>query len=619
LKKAERNLTQKTRQARRDLEMSIARNSKKNPKLYHQYVRSILNTKPVVGPLVDTDGQTVEGDMETAKLLNTYFSSVFTAEGAEEIPVPEQVFTGGETEKLGLVSVTKKQVRDKIDNLNKNKATGPDGISTRVLKELAPVLDEGLTVLFNRMIAEAHVPRSWRDAHVTPIHKKGARSDPGNYRPVSLTSQCSKLMESLLRDEIVAHLERHQLVRPSQHGFRKKRSCVTNLLAFLDEVTACVDRGNAADVLYLDYQKAFDKVPHQRLLAKLDAHGICGEVNQWIAMWLMDRRQRVALNGEISPWSRVTSGVPQGSVLGPVLFLVYVNDIDEDISSTVYKFADDTKLVNEIVSPQDGCKLQDDLKRLETWSERWKMNFNSAKCKVMHLGRNNPMTEYHIQGERLEAVDEERDLGVIVSKDLKPSRQCAEAVKKANRALGTIKRCFRYKSLEVVKELYLSRVRPHLEFAIQAWSPQYEKDKKLMEGVQRRATKLVRTLKDLEYEERLEAFGLTTHTDRRRRGDLIEVHKILTDEEYCNGQMFEVSHNTQTRGHSKKLMKPYHRLNTRRHFFADRVVDSWNSLDEEVVAATDTNSFKRCYDRAQQKRGTIKPHVEAHVPGAENH
>jgi len=237
----------------------------------------------------------------------------------------------------------------------------------------------------------------------------------------------------------------------------------------------------------------------------------------------------------------------------------------------------------------------------------------------MHVGLKNPNAEYGIQGVAMEAVDEERDLGVIVSKDLKPSKQCAAAVKKANRALGTIKRCFRYKTVDVVRQLYLSRVRPHLEFAIQAWSPQYEKDKKLMEGVQRRATKLVRDIRDWEYEERLKEFGLTTLTDRRQRGDLIEVHKIMTDEEYCNSEMFNVSHNTHTRGHSKKLAKPHHRLNARRHFFANRVVDSWNALDEEVIASRDTNSFKRCYDRAQEKRGTIKPHVEAHVPGADQH
>jgi len=618
LKVSEKNLIRKSRQAKRNLEKSIAQNSKKNPKLYYQYVRSVLKTKAVVGPLVDAEGYEVDEDSRTADLLNTYFSSVFTIEDAGVIPVPDQVFVGEESDKLDSVSITRREICEKIDGLDRNKATGPDEISVRVLKEIAPVIDGTLTTLFNRMISETYVPRSWKDANITPIHKKGTRSYAGNYRPVSLTCQLSKLMESFLRDRIVAHLEKHQLLRPSQHGFRRKRSCVTNLLAFLDQVTECVDRGDAADVVYLDYQKAFDKVPHRRLLAKLEAHGISGKVLQWIKEWLNGRRQRVSLNGELSAWSNVSSGVPQGSVLGPVLFLIYVNDIDEGIRSTMYKFADDTKLVKEISSQNDVKELEEDLVKLENWSDKWQMTFNSSKCKVMHMGRNNPSSEYSIQGEAMAAVDQERDLGVIISKDLKPSKQCAEAVKKANRALGSIKRCFRYKTVDVIKDLYLSRVRPHLEFAIQAWSPQYEKDKKLLEGVQRRATKLVRELRDREYEDRLKEFGLTTLTDRRRRGDLIEVHKILTDEDYCNSHLFEISHNTHTRGHRKKLLKPHHRLNARRHFFADRVVDPWNALDDTVVAASDTNSFKRCYDRAQQKRGTIKPHREANVPGADN-
>ena len=616
LKKAEQILKSKTNEAKRNIEKNIAFSSKKKPKVFHQYVRSVLKTKAAVGPLVNSQGHLLESDAEAADELNRYFSSVFTIENMENFPEVTQEFDG--ENELRSANFTTSEVQKKVDSLDANKTSGPDDISVRVLKEIVPTVICHLTRLFNRMVGEACVPQNWKEANVTPIHKKGPKCQPCNYRPVSLTSQLCKLVESLLRDRIVAHLDDHELIRSSQHGFRKKRSCVSNLLAFLDEATACVDKGSAADVIYLDYRKAFDKVPHQRLLQKLEAHGIVGNILDWIRCWLTGRRQRVVLNGEVSLWSKVSSGVPQGSVLGPVLFLVYINDLDLGINGTIYKFADDTKLFKEVTCVQEVTEMQEDIRALECWSEKWQMEFNTGKCKVMHLGHNNPMAEYAIQGETLEAVQEEKDLGVVVSCDLKSAKQCAEAVKKANRTLGTIKRCFKHKTVDIIKQLYLSHVRPHLEFAIQAWSPQYEKDKKLMEGVQRRATKLAKSERSKDYGQRLEAFGLTTLEERRRRGDLIEVHKIISDEKYCNGQLFERSHNTHTRGHSLKLKKPKSRVNARSHYFANRVVDNWNGLTEEVVTAADTNSFKRCYDRLQKTRGAVVPQPEENAPGAEN-
>ena len=310
--------------------------------------------------------------------------------------------------------------------------------------------------------------------------------------------------------------------------------------------------------------------------------------------------------------------IPQGSVLGPVLFLIYINDIDEVVKSTIIKFADDTKILRKVSTDEDIAMLQDDMDQLVTWSEDWQMLFNISKCKVIHIGRNNPEAQYRIKDEILEAAEQEKDLGVIISSDLKPSKQCAQAVATANRALGTIKRCFECRTVEIVKDLYLSRVRPHVEFAIQAWSPQYKKDAKLVEGVQRRATKLVRELKDEEYEERLKKFNLTTLVDRRLRGDMIEVHKMMNDEEYSNKEMLKLSHNTRTRGHKFKLEKPAHKHNARRHFFTDRVVDAWNSLPEHVVCAEDTNKFKGAYDRyrVNRTRGSSQPQVAAEDPGA---
>ena len=205
-----------------------------------------------------------------------------------------------------------------------------------------------------------------------------------NYRPVSLTSHVCKVLESILRDRIVEHLNKYNLINNSQHGFTRKRSCLTNLLEFLEYVSDYVDQGFPIDVIYLDFQKAFDKVPHKRLMKKINSLGITGKIYDWIEDWLNNREQRVVLLGKSSKWVKVESGVPQGSVLGPLLFLIYINDIDECVNSKLLKFADDTKVFRVIASPEDITRLQEDLVNLGKWSKDWLMLFNVDKCKIMH-------------------------------------------------------------------------------------------------------------------------------------------------------------------------------------------------------------------------------------------
>ncbi len=244
--------------------------------------------------------------------------------------------------------------------------------------------------------------------------KKGDKSSSSNYRPVSLTSQVCKVLESIVRDNILEHVKEYKLIKESQHGFLKRRSCLTNLLEFLEFVTNYIDQGYPIDVIYLDFQKAFDKVPHKRLMMKINALGITGEVFNWIwiADWLKDREQRVVLLGSNSKWTRVKSGVPQGSVLGPLLFLIYINDIDDSVCSKLLKFADHTKVFSVVSTKNDIDRLQQDLLNLCNWSQDWLMLFNVDKCKVMHIGLNNSKANYEMNGKYLEEVTEERDLGV---------------------------------------------------------------------------------------------------------------------------------------------------------------------------------------------------------------
>jgi len=594
-KKQANKASKAVRTAKRDFERKIAKNIKKDSKSFFKYVRSKTRVKSTVGPLLDDNDVLVYDDQKMGELLNTFFASVFTKECQNNLPAVKNYFRGtpnGDNDKLCTFIITREMVRKKLINLKMNKAPGVDSVGTRMLIELADEISHTVAELFNKSLSYGDIPHDWKLANVTPIFKKGKKTSTANYRPVSLTVNLCKVFESLIRDKMIEHLEKFKLIKDTQHGFVKNKSCLTNLLVFLEEVTNYIDSGYPVDVIYLDFQKAFDKVPHTRLIMKLAAHGIDGQVLQWIQNWLSDRKQRVVLNGQFSDWREVLSGVPQGSVLGPLLFVIYINDIDESVGSKILKFADDTKIYLNIKSPEDIANLQSDLCNLVSWSKDWQMLFNVDKCKVMHIGYNNKKAEYVMDGVKLERVTEEKDLGVIFSEDLKWEKQCSGAVSKANKILGMIKRNFVDRSKEIVLPLYKSLVRPHLEYCCQIWNPYYNKDIKLLEGVQRRATKLIKGMENLQYEERLRHLGLMSLDTRRIRGDLIEVFKILNGGYRIDSDIFFTYDTGDRRGHSKKLFKRRSRLDSRKYVFGNRIIDKWNSLPECCINCMTLNNFK---------------------------
>ena len=292
-------------------------------------------------------------------------------------------------------------------------------------------------------------------------------------------------------------------------------------------VTKSIDSRKQVHAIYLDFSKAFDKVPHMRLLKKISSLGVNGDILNWIRSWLSNRKQRVVLNGKLSSWSSVTSGVPQGSVLGPILFLIYVNDIDCSLLSQISKFADDTKIYRSISSNKDIIDLQKDITSVLKWCDDWQMKLNVDKCKVISFGQENMKPVYFLENKELEICSAERDLGVFISNTLKSDLHIAEQSSKANRMLGYISKVVTHKTSSVILPLYNALVRPHLEYCVQAWGPYLQKDITRLEKVQKRAVNMMQNLRGKSYEDKLKEIKLFSLSKRRIRGDMIETFKLI--------------------------------------------------------------------------------------------
>ena len=420
---------------------------------------------------------------------------------------------------------------------------------------------------------------------ITPIPKSGDLSSIRNYRPISLLCILSKVMEKLVYDKIIDFI-RPQLSH-AQYGFLQKRSSTTQLLTCYSEVVDAFESKTSADVIYLDLRKVFDSVPHQELLYKLWRIGITGKLWSWFEAYLSNRSHYVRYKQCCSPKLPVLSGVPQGSVLGPLLFLIYINDIPTSISfSSMYLFADDGKILNE-----DPTCLQNDLDSITDWSADWKIQLNAIKSSHVHFSikGQSSTTNYKVNESIIGLSSSYKDLGIAITQTLSWSSHVEKICCNAYRSLHVIKRNIPpFSAVGLKKRLYLTLVRSHLSYSSQLWRPHLAKDITNLERVQRRATKFILQNKSLDYKERLVTLLLLPINMWLELQDLLFLVKCLKDPPDNFDILQYVSFcKANTRSSAKgKMEYHYKRTSLGRHYYFNRVVRLWNALPEIELEAS---------------------------------
>jgi hypothetical protein len=416
--------------------------------------------------------------------------------------------------------------------LDRISAAGPDGVPAILLKECKSTIARPLYLLQRKFLDEETTPHILKTSTITPIFKKGDQGQPANYRPISLTSHVIKIFEKIVRKKLIDHLEENNLLNQNQHGFRSGRSCLSQLLSHIDTILSYLEKGQNVDAIYLDFSKAFDKVDHFILLKKLESNGIKGKLLHWIKSFLTNRTQRVTVNSHLSDATKVKSGVPQGSVLGPLLFIIMIADIDDEVKFSILScFADDTRLLKSVQNVMDTFKLQHDLNKVYKWTKDNNMSLNGEKFEQLTYGKDDKLRAGSIyltdNGAIIHKPNFVKDLGVVITDDTRFSTHIDQMVTKSTNLSSWIFRTFKSREKLVMLTLWKSLVIPHLDYCSQLWSPTRKCEIQKIEMVQRTFIKRIHGMQNLSYWEQLQNLKLYSLERRRERYQIMYVWLIL--------------------------------------------------------------------------------------------
>ena len=519
-------------------ESKVLERIKENPRYFFSYAKRFSKRPSTVGPLLNSKYELENDPKKMADLLQHQYSSVFSDPKCKDKKCPYLKIDIKST--LSDIVFTKKDIVKAIDEIQLESACGEDDIPSRVLKKCKNNLCYPILILWQESFQNGYIAKQFKTQIITPVHKKDSKAEAANYRPIALTSHVIKIFERVIRNHIVSHLESNNLICSNQHGFRKHRSCLTQLLHHIDTVLKNLLNNQDSDVIYLDFAKAFDKVDHEILLEKLCAYGIRGNLLTWLKCYLENRQQTVVINGEHSFTANVKSGVPQGTVLGPILFIIYLNDLEKCVKhSVISSFADDTRLKRAINTTKDVTLLQSDLSQTIDWSTANNMLLHQNKFELIchTLNPQNPLkqlpfyteyAEYHTaDGTIISPQHTVKDLGVIISSDMSWSPHIRSVCESAKKISSWILSVFADRRAEILLPLYKMLARSRLEYCSPLITTSKVEDIKLLESVQRSFTARIEEVKHLNYWERLKKLKLMSVERRRERYCIIFVYKIL--------------------------------------------------------------------------------------------
>ena len=589
-------------------ELKAVKKIKANPKFFYSYAKSFSQTKTSISMLVKGD-KVITDKTEIANTLQEQFSSVYSDPSSPNIKSPDFIPPNITHPLLDEDFVIEDDdILQAISEILSNSACGPDGIPAILLKQCKLELCKPINLIWSESFQSGVVPKFYKASYVTPIYKKGSRAIAVNYRPVSLTSHVMKIYERILRKKIVSFLEANRILCPNQHGFRSGRSCLTQMLSHFDDVLSSLTNNADTDAIYLDYAKAFDKVDHNLLIAKLRLYGFNKCLIKWIESFLTNRTQSVVVDGHQSLLALIKSGVPQGTVLGPILFILFINDLEKCIKhSTSRFFADDTRISKQIQSVENVAELQEDLNRVIQWSQHNNMVLHEDKFQLL-IHRHDPkhsliqlpflneFGSYKLpNGDTLFPVDQLKDLGIIVSPNLSWTAHINDISSRAKNIASWVFSVFKTREADVMCQLYKSLVRSHLEYCCPLWNPADKTGIQSLEEVQRSFTAKIWKVNHLNYWDRLKALKLMSLQRRRERYITIQMWKILND--HCPNDL-NVRFMAPSRRGIRSVVPPLNRQSSRRNqslydnSFAVLGPRLWNILPANMTEISEKEAFK---------------------------
>ena len=595
-KKYEKQYKKEIKQHMRHLEEKVI--SSRNRNGLYSYINRKLHTPSSIPPL-KKDGAIIIDANHKANLFNDCFTDVFIKDN-NVTPSLLNSTNSNPISQMPDIFITPTDIRKAISNLKNHASRTPEDIPAIFVKNTAEHLIYPLTILFNHSLKLGKVPHHWKEAIIIPIHKKGSKNNPLNYRPISLTSIFCRILERIIHTKVMTHISCYDLLSHTQHGFVAKRSTLSQHIELLDKLTDNYDKNTQIHMIYLDFSKAFDRVSHPKLLHVLSNFKLSIKLVEWIRDYLTGRKQRTIVENDKSEYKNISSGVPQGSVLGPLMFLMFIDDLLKTLSNNcsftkIYAFADDVKLMSK--KPTD---IQKGLKIVEKWAENWQLTIQPEKSEHIIFSRTHQHTQhiYTINGNPIKRTNSVKDLGISITENLDWNLYLQQIKSKSDRLTYTILRTFKTHNLDTYKVAFKTYIRPILEYNTSAWTPYKKSDIIIVESIQRAYTKKVcqrLNLKFNNYLERLSIMGMKTLEYRRLEFDLVLLYKIIHNLILLDlkGSISRSTSTYNLRRHSFHLDYNF-TCNTqiRRQFFHLKTISVWNKLPEHLVSSQNLELFK---------------------------